>query len=98
MTPTFQARAAKWAVNAFGPEVAPLMTEPEAHDAHVVAANKVFRASGFTLEAMQFKRPPEALIALKRFNGLADNAEVPFSWGYHPNKYLAQRWAEKGLL
>lgn len=33
----------------------------EPHDAHVEQAVKAFRDCGFTLAAMQFKRPPEAL-------------------------------------
>lgn len=70
----------------------------EPHDAHVVAANAVFRSAGFTLAAMQFPRPVEALIALKRFNGLDDDAPVPFAWGYHPNEWCQRRWAETGRL
>mgnify|MGYP003387322771 CR=1 FL=1 len=70
----------------------------EPHDAHVVLAHKIFRDCGFTLAAMQFKRPPEALTALKRFNGLPDDAKVPFAWKYHPNIWCAQRWAETGRL
>ena len=70
----------------------------EQHDAHVAQANKVFRDCGFTLAAMQFPRPLEALTALKRFNGLADDAKVPFAWGYHPNKWCRDRWLETGRL
>lgn len=69
------------------------MDEPVPQDAHVVLANKVFRDCGFTIAAMQFPRPPEALIALKRFNGLADDAKVPFAWGYHPNQYCSDFWS-----
>jgi hypothetical protein len=72
--------------------------EPLPHDAHVTAANKVFRDCGFTLAAMQYPRPHDALIALKRFNGLADDAPVSFAWGYHPNAYCRDRWAAKGVL
>lgn len=64
----------------------------EPHDAHIEAASKLFRDCGFTLAAMQFKRSPEALIALKRYNGLAPDAKVPFAWGYHPNAYSAHNW------
>lgn len=65
---------------------------PEPHDAHTEAASKLFRDCGFTLAAMQFKRSPEALVALKRYNGLAPDAKVPFAWGYHPNAYCAHNW------
>lgn len=68
------------------------------HDAHVQAAAVIFRKAGFTLNAMQFKRPNGALVALKRFNGLPDDAKVPFAWNYHPNAWCAQRWAETGRL
>lgn len=71
---------------------------PVQHDAHVVAATKVFRDCGFSLLAMQFKRPPKALVALKRFNGLADDAPVPFAWNYHPNQWCRDRWLETGRL
>lgn len=60
---------------------------PEPHDAHVEAATAVFRASGFTLAAMQLKRSPEALLALKRLNGVPDDMKVPFAWKYHPNAW-----------
>jgi hypothetical protein len=72
--------------------------EKEPHDAHVRLAHKTFRDCGFDITAMQWKRPPEALIALKRFNGLPDDAKVPFAWGYHPNEALARKWREKGVL
>lgn len=68
------------------------------HDAHVQVATAIFRKAGFTLAAMQFPRPPESLIALKRFNGLPDDAQVPTAWHYHPNAYCARRWAELGVL
>lgn len=72
--------------------------EPEPLDAHVREATRVFRAAGFTLAAMQFPRPTEALVALKRFNGLNADAPVPFAWNYHPNEWCARRWAETGRL
>jgi len=71
-------------------------TEP--HDTHIIQANKVFRDCGFTLAAMQFKRPPSALVALKAFNGLPAEANVPFSWNYHPNAWCRDRWLERGSL
>lgn len=75
-----------------------LSEEPMPHDAHIILANKVFRDCGFTLSAMQFRRPLEALIALKRFNGLPDDTKVPFAWNYHPNAWCAKRWKETGRL
>lgn len=74
------------------------MTDEEPHDAHVRLANKVFRDCGFTLAAMQFPRPPKALVALKLFNGLRDDAAVPFSWNYHPNAWCRDRWLGAGRL
>ena len=65
---------------------------PAAHDAHVTAAHAVFRACGFTLAAMQFPRCPESLAALKRFNGLADDAPVQFAWRFHPNAWCRDNW------
>lgn len=70
----------------------------EPHDAHVQVANALFRKAGFTLAAMQFPRPHESLIALKRFNGLPADAHVPLAWHYHPNAWCARRWAETGRL
>lgn len=70
---------------------ATLDDRPEPHDAHVEAAKAVFRASGFTLAAMQFKRSADALLALKRFNGVPEDMKVPFAWKYHPNKWLAEK-------
>lgn len=66
------------------------MIEP--HDAHVQAAHKVFRDCGFTIAAMQYPRPPEALIGLKRFNRLPDDAKAPPAWHYFPNAYMAANW------
>ena len=68
------------------------MNEPEPHDAHVRQATKLFRDCGFTLAAMQYPRSPEALIGLKQFNGLPDDAKVPVAWRYHPNAYMAANW------
>lgn len=65
--------------------------QPEPHDAHVLAAQKLFRDCGFTLAAMQFKRSPQSLATLKRFNGVSDEVKVPFAWGYHPNEWLARK-------
>lgn len=66
-----------------------LTEEPRAH---VDAAHKAFRDCGFTLAAMQFKRPSDALIGLKQFNGLPADAKVPFAWGYFPNAYFRDNW------
>jgi hypothetical protein len=74
------------------------MTIALPHDAHVVAAHSLFRASGFTIAAMQFPRSADALLALKRFNGLPDDAPAPFPWHFHPNVWCARRWAETGRL
>jgi hypothetical protein len=68
------------------------------HDAHVAVADKVFRDCGFTLAAMRDPRSPEALVALKRFNGLADDAKVPPGWHYHPNAYCRDHWVRTGRL
>ena len=71
---------------------------PPPHDAHVVAARKQFRDCGFDLSAMQYKRPPEALAALRKFNRVPDSWQHPFAWKYHPNAWCARRWAETGRL
>lgn len=72
--------------------------DPPQHDAHVQAARAIFRKAGFDLGAMRFKRSPEALLALKRFNGLPDDAAVPFAWNYHPNEWCARQWEATGKL
>lgn len=64
------------------------------HDAHVQEAHQQFRSCGFTLAAMQFPRCAEALSAIKRFNGLADTAKVPFAWNYHPNQWCRDNWRD----
>lgn len=74
------------------------MGEAKLHDAHVHAARKVFRDCGFDIGAMRYKRSTDALIALKRFNGLPDDASVPFAWHFHPNEWCARRWAETGEI
>lgn len=71
------------------------MTADEEPNAHVVLATKLFRDCGFTLAAMEFPRPPEALTALKRVNGLADDAKVPFAWGYFPNAWMRDYWEQR---
>jgi len=72
--------------------------EPIPHDAHVMLANKLFRDAGYTLAAMRYPRPADALVALKAHNGLAPDAKVPFAWNYHPNVYLRDRWLSHGVL
>ena len=67
----------------------------EPHDAHVEQAVKVFRDCGFTIAAMQFKRPPEALAALRRFNRVPDGWKHPFGWGYFPNASMRDNWQSK---
>lgn len=66
--------------------------EPEPHDAHVRLAVKTFRDVGFTLAAIQHKRPPEALEALRRFNRVPDNWKHPFAWNYFPNAFMRDNW------
>ena len=68
------------------------LTEP--YDSHVRAATKLFRDCGFTLAAMQYPRPPEALVGLKRFNGLSAEAQVPVAWNYFPNSYVRDNWSQ----
>jgi hypothetical protein len=72
------------------------MDEP--HDAHVQAATKQFRDCGFSLAAMQYKRPPEALAALRAFNGVPEGWQHPFAWNYHPNAWCRDRWLATGRL
>ena len=71
-----------------------MIPEPEPHHAHIQAAHDTFRKAGFTIAAMQWKRSPDQLKNLKRFNGLSDDAPVPFAWGYFPNAWCAT----KGLM
>lgn len=68
--------------------------EPDPHDAHVVLAKKIFRDCGFSLAAMQYPRPPEALVGLRRFNGVPDGHPNPPAWGYFPNAYMRDHWQE----
>jgi len=72
------------------------ITEP--HEAHIDKARAVFRAVGFSLAAMQYPRPHEALLALKRFNGVADDWPTPFAWGFFPNAYCRDLWLQHGRL
>lgn len=69
-----------------------MIEEPLPYDAHVVLANKVFRDCGFALSAMQFKREPEALAALRRYHKVPENWQHPFAWNYHPNEYMRDNW------
>ena len=64
------------------------------HHSHIDLANKVFRDCGFSIAAMQYPRSPEALVGLKRFNGLKDDVKTPFAWGYFPNSYVRDNWAK----
>ena len=74
------------------------MIEPGPHDAHVQHATKLFRDCGFSLAAMQYKRPPEALAALRAFNKVPDSWQHPIAWEYFPNEWSVRRWAETGRL
>ena len=51
-----------------------------------------FRAAGMTGDAINCPRPPEALAALKRANGLPDDAKVPAAWHYFPNPWMRDNW------
>ncbi len=51
-----------------------------------------FRKAGMTADAINYPRPPKAVIALKRFNGLADDAPVPPAWHYFPNAWMRDNW------
>lgn len=68
------------------------MIEPPNHDAHVVTATKIFRDCGFTLGAMQHPKPPEAIEALRRFNGVPSGVPHPVAWDYFPNQYFRDNW------
>lgn len=87
----------EWRLGAdFGFGVHVRLLEPsEPHDAHVKAANKIFRDCGFTLAAMAHKRTPEQLDALRAFNGLQAGAKVPFGWGYFPNAWCRDYWSRE---
>lgn len=62
------------------------------HDAHVELARQTFRECGFTLSAMQYKRPPEALAGLRKYNRVPDNWRNPFAWGYFANAHMRDNW------
>lgn len=66
--------------------------ELEPHDSHVRSANAIFRDCGFSLLAMQFKRSPEALQALREFNRVPVDWKHPFPWNYHPNEWCRNHW------
>lgn len=66
----------------------------EPHDAHVLKAIEVFRAIGFSLDAMQFKRTSKALEAFRKHNRVPDSWKHPFAWGYHPNEYMQRNWSK----
>ncbi len=51
-----------------------------------------FRKCGWTEDALNYPRPPEAVIALKRLNGLADDAPYPPTWDYFPNAWVRDNW------
>ncbi len=57
-----------------------------------VAAPEQFRAAGMTAEAVNYPRPAKALIALKRLNGISDDAPVPPAWHYFPNAWCRDNW------
>ncbi len=69
-----------------------MIDAPEPHDAHVALAIRTFRSCGFDIGAMRYKRPPEALAALRRFNRAPDGWQHPFAWGYFPNAYYRDNW------
>lgn len=68
------------------------------YDEHVIKAKELFRKAGFDIGAMRYPRSNEALIALKRFNGLPDDMKVPFPWHFHPNEYCRDKWNNTGKL
>lgn len=68
------------------------MTRYEDHDAHIQLAHQVFRSCGFTLGAMRYPRPPEALEGLRRFNNVPDTWTEPFAWRYFPNEHMRDNW------
>lgn len=68
------------------------LPEPEPHDAHVVLATKLFRDCGFSLAAMQYPRPPEALAGLMKFNRCPEGFKPPVAWHYFPNAYMRDNW------
>ncbi len=51
-----------------------------------------FRKAGMTADAINYPRCEEALVALKRANGLADDAPVPPAWHYFPNAWMRDNW------
>lgn len=53
-----------------------------------------FRKAGYTEHAHSYPRPPEAVIALKRANGLADDAPYPPVWDYFPNAWCRDNWRD----
>lgn len=66
--------------------------EPAPHDAHVIAADRLFRGAGITIAAMAHPRCADALAAIRRFNGLPDGLPEPFTMRFHPNEWCAANW------
>ncbi len=72
------------------PETVDSTAEP--YDAHVREAHKIIRAAGFTMAALQYPRHEEALLALKRYNGLKEDSKVPPGWHYFANAWCRDNW------
>lgn len=51
-----------------------------------------FRAAGFTAAAAAFPRPPEAIEALRRFNGVPADVPNPKAWEFFPNEHMRDNW------
>lgn len=65
---------------------------PDPHDSHVQTATRIFRDVGFTLAAMQYPRPPEALAGLRRFHRVPADWVEPVGWRYFPNAWCRDNW------
>lgn len=65
---------------------------PLPHDAHVQDAHKAFRDCGFSIDAMQYRRPAEALAAFRRHHRVPDGWKHPFAWNYFPNEWCRDNW------
>jgi hypothetical protein len=69
------------------------MIEPLPHDAHVVAANALFRGVGWSLDAMRYPRSVGSLALLCELNGITPD-KAPLTFGYASNGYMHD-WFER---
>ena len=64
---------------------------------HPEVTDQQLRDAGFTPAARNYPLSPEAVVWLRKFNGLPEHVPMPAAWHFAPNAYMQKYLHERSV-